>query len=235
MTERWQRYVFDAVKGAGGPVPFALTQWGFLHPVFLAIRRALPAGGRILDVGCGAGVFTALLAHHGYDVLGIDEDRGIVRYAREMAEYFRSPAQIESGGTFDLAAHYAQFDLVYSLGVVEHFEPARTVEALREQARCGPVVVVAVPTRFTRYAGAITDERLYRRRSLARLVRRAGLWVRESFIYGEVPTATAQHLERALPGVLYRRFKYVCSYGMGICCVGAARPDRAKEKRAPSE
>jgi SAM-dependent methyltransferase len=192
----------------------------FLFPVFLAIRRALPAGGRVLDVGCGAGIFTALLAHHGFQAVGIDEDPDIVAYAREMIDYFRSPAQVEQGSAFDLSRYHGRFDLVYSLGVVEHYDSEVTVRLIQEQARCARLVVVAVPTRYTRYAAPVTDERLYRRRQVVALVRRAGARVRESFVYGEVPTRVARNLERCLPGVVYRRVKQIWTYGMGTCCVG---------------
>lgn len=220
MTERWKAYVTEGIQRAGGPIPFALLQWSFLFPIFMAIQRALPTGGKVLDVGCGAGIFTSLLAHHGFQVVGLDEDPEIVAYAKEMITYFRSDAQVEQGSAFDLRHYYGQFDLVYSLGVVEHFEAPVAIRFIREQAQCARFVLVAVPTRFTRYTGPITDERLYRRRQVSCLVRRAGLRVRESFVYGDVPTAAARNLERILPGVIYRRVMHFCTYGMGICCVG---------------
>ena len=220
MTERWQQFIFSGVADGGGPVPFALDQWAFLAPVFQAIRRARPDGGAVLDVGCGAGIFTALLGHHGYDVVGVDNDPDIVVYARTMIDYFRSPARAEQASAFDLAAYHGRFDLAFSLGVVEHFEPRVTIDLLREQSRCAATVIVVVPTKFTRYAATITDERLYRRSQVSDLMRRAGLSVTESFIFGEVPTATARNLERVLPVPVSRRVKRLLTYGMGICCVG---------------
>lgn len=76
------------------------------------------------------------------------------------------------------------------------------------------------PTRYTRYAGLVTDERLHRRKQVDAFVRRAGLRVRESFVYGEVPTRAARNLERLLPGALYRQVQRIWTYGMGICSVG---------------
>jgi SAM-dependent methyltransferase len=235
MTDRWKDYVTQGVHAAGGPIPFALSQWAFLFPIFLAIRRSLPSGGKVLDVGCGAGIFTALLAHQGFQVVGVDEDPEIVAYANEMVGYFRSPAQVKQGSAFDLSNYYGQFDLAYSLGVVEHHEPAVTVQLIQEHARCAHVVLIAVPTRYTRYTGPVTDERLYRRREVSGLVRLAGVSVKETFVYGEVPTAAARNLERLLPGMIYRRVKHVWSYGMGICCVGesgGARVARGVEPAA---
>jgi SAM-dependent methyltransferase len=220
MTDRWKQYMIHGVQEAGGWIPFALSQWAFLFPVFLAIKRSLPSGGRVLDVGCGAGTFTALLAHHGFKVVGIDEDHEIVAYAKEVAGYLRSPAHLEHGTAFDLSPHYDQFDLVFSLGVVEHFDPPVTVHMLQEQARCAKLILTAVPTRFARYAFPLADERIYRRSELKELFRKAGVRVRESFVYGDVPTRLARNLERLLPGLVHRRIKHFWDYGMGICCVG---------------
>jgi len=223
MTERWKEYVTQGVQVAGGPIPFALKQWTFLLPIFSAILRTLPSGGKVLDVGCGAGIFTALLAHHGFQIVGVDEDPEIVAYAKGMVDFFRSSARVEQGSGFDLSRHYDQFDLVFSLGVVEHFEPAETIRLIQEQARCGRFVLVAVPTRFTKYAAPVTDERLYRRRQVSALARRAGVRVKESFVYGEVPSGLARNMGRLLPKVIYRGMQHLCTYAMGICCVGERR------------
>jgi 2-polyprenyl-3-methyl-5-hydroxy-6-metoxy-1,4-benzoquinol methylase len=222
MTERWREYIQAGVANSGGPIPFALKQWEFLAPITAAIQRSRPSGGRLLDVGCGAGIYSSLLAHHGYGVLGVDEEPRIVALAREMAEYLRATARFEEGSAFDLSRWHGQFDLVFSLGVLEHFEPEVTIQLLREQARCAPVVVVAIPTKHTRLSGPLTDERLYTRREFERLVTQAGLRIRESFVYGDLPTGTATNLGRVLPKVIYRPMRHLLSYGMGLCCVGEA-------------
>jgi hypothetical protein len=88
--------------------------------------------------------------------------------------------------------------------VVEHLEREVTVQLIREHIRRAPIVLVAVPSRFTRRARRITDERLYTRTEVCALVRQAGLRVLESFLYGGVPTNLARNLERGLPKVAYR-------------------------------
>lgn len=228
MTERWKRYIAEGIEAAGGPIPFALTQWMFLLPVFLAIKRALPSGGKLLDIGCGAGIFTALLSHHGFHVVGVDEDSDIVAYARKMIDFFHSSARVERRSAFDLSPYHDQFDLAFSLGVVEHYEPEVTVQLIREHACCSRLVLIVVPTHFTPYAAPVTDERLYTRGQCCDLVRAADLRIRESFLFGEVPSRMARNAERLLPGVIYRRVKHLSTYGMGICCLGerGRRTDR---------
>lgn len=47
------------------------------------LARTLPSGSRVLDVGCGTGVPTALqLTEAGHSVLGVDLSRGMIEIAR---------------------------------------------------------------------------------------------------------------------------------------------------------
>jgi 2-polyprenyl-3-methyl-5-hydroxy-6-metoxy-1,4-benzoquinol methylase len=220
MTKRWRQYIEGGVQQAGSPLRFAVEQWMFLFPLYLAIRRTLPNGGRILDVGCGAGAFTSLLGAQGFSVLGVDQDADVVAHAREVGQALGGGARFEQADAFDLSRFHGQFDLAYSIGVVEHFDRDVTVSLIKEQARCATSVLVAIPTRFTKYAAVITDERIYTRPQLDGMVRDAGLTVTASFVYGEVPTGLARNLERLLPGMLYRRLKHTLSYAMGVGCVG---------------
>jgi SAM-dependent methyltransferase len=220
MTERWKQYIEGGVAQAGTPVRFAVEQWMFLFPLYLAIRKALPEGGRLIDVGCGAGAFTSLLTMYGYGAVGVDQDADVVAHARRVGQTLGGNATFEQGDAFDLSRFYDQFGLAYSIGVVEHFDRDVTVSLIREQAKAAKYVLVAIPTRYTKYAAVITDERLYTRAQLEGMVRDAGLVVTDSFVYGEVPTGLARNMERALPGVLSRKIKYAFSYAMGIGCVG---------------
>jgi 2-polyprenyl-3-methyl-5-hydroxy-6-metoxy-1,4-benzoquinol methylase len=220
MTERWKQYIEGGVRQAGSPLRFAVERWMFLFPLYLAIRKALPQGGRILDVGCGAGAFTSLLSTHGFRATGVDQDADVVLHARQVARVLGGDASFEQADAFDLSGFHDRFDLAYSIGVVEHFDRDVTISLIKEQARCATFVLVAIPTKFTKYSAVITDERIYTRPELDTMVRDAGLTVTDSFVYGEVPTGLARNLERALPGAVYRRLKHAFSYAMGVGCVG---------------
>lgn len=43
-----------------------------------------PKGSRVVDLGCGNGVLTAVLAKKGYDTLGIDASPDMLKKAREL-------------------------------------------------------------------------------------------------------------------------------------------------------
>lgn len=53
--------------------------------LFLAeVRAFVPEGGTILDYGCGPGRLSALLAYHGYRVLGVDPSPGMIALAKQQ-------------------------------------------------------------------------------------------------------------------------------------------------------
>lgn len=52
----------------------------------MAVALALPAGAKILDVGCGSGWLSEYFARLGYDVWGIDISDDLIRMARERVE-----------------------------------------------------------------------------------------------------------------------------------------------------
>lgn len=55
------------------------------QPAIVELERSGVLGGKVLDVGCGAGEHTMLLTRLGYDVLGIDFSEHAVAQARENA------------------------------------------------------------------------------------------------------------------------------------------------------
>jgi ubiquinone/menaquinone biosynthesis C-methylase UbiE len=97
---------------------------------------ALPPGARVIDLGCGSGTFTALLARSGYDCVGVDISAKLLEVGR------RKHPQIEfvAGDIEHLPFPAASFDGVLLSGVVHHFpDPspcaAETFRLLRPAGR----------------------------------------------------------------------------------------------------
>ncbi|HEY6747167.1 MAG TPA: class I SAM-dependent methyltransferase [Mycobacteriales bacterium] len=66
------------------PVGWAETAEGRIRPLYdrvLELLRLRP-GTRLLDAGCGSGLFAELAAQRGADVMGLDAAPGLVEYAR---------------------------------------------------------------------------------------------------------------------------------------------------------
>ncbi len=77
----------------------------------------LRPGARVLDIGCGSGVFTAFLQDTGFDVVGVDISQRAVRYARQRYPGIRFEAvSVEHGLSFK----NEEFDVVWCSEVLEH-------------------------------------------------------------------------------------------------------------------
>lgn len=112
-------------------------------PVYEAALRhtGLEPGDRVLDAGCGTGMFLRLCADRGADVSGIDASEGLLAVARERVP----DADLVLGDLQVLPFPDDAFDLV--TGFTSFFFADDMVAALREArrvARPGAPVVVEV-------------------------------------------------------------------------------------------
>ena len=97
--------------------------------------------GRLLDVGCGNGIFLATMKELGWEVAGVEPDRQAARVAREQFGLNVHVGTLEEAGFAD-----GTFDAITMSHVVEHL--ADPISALREcwrVLRKGGRLVVTTP------------------------------------------------------------------------------------------
>ena len=76
--------------------------------------------GRTLEVGCGSGNFTALIAQHCSELLAVDLDETYVQQTRSRLQAYSHVEVITADAT---SMEYAQpFDTIIMLDVLEHIE-----------------------------------------------------------------------------------------------------------------
>ncbi|GIK65641.1 MAG: hypothetical protein BroJett018_34350 [Chloroflexota bacterium] len=75
----------------------------------------IPAGAKVLDVGCGAGQTAIPLARKGIHVTGIDIASNLIAEARKRAIAENLPIQFDEGDAEQLPYEDASFDIVFSL------------------------------------------------------------------------------------------------------------------------
>src|SRR5271166_4408645 len=86
------------------------------------------AGLKILDSGCGAGLFAEPLARLGGDVLGIDPAPASIGVARRHAEETGAKLAYRVATAEEIASESKRFDIVSAMEVVEHVaDPAKFV------------------------------------------------------------------------------------------------------------
>lgn len=114
-----------------------------------AIVQRLEAGGRVLDVGCGAGrvVLTLAKAFPQATIIGVDPDRESIRQANAAADAAGQRAQVRflAGTTGELGSE-EKFDLITACDCVHDFPaPDETLKEMRALLRPEGVLLVIEP------------------------------------------------------------------------------------------
>ena len=107
------------------------------HTDLLHLQGKAP--GRLLDVGCGDGVFLAAAAREGWQALGLDFDEKAVAAAKRLPG-----VDARVGDLFDQGFAAGSFDAIVMNNVIEHLpEPARVfAECHRLLAKGGRLVMI---------------------------------------------------------------------------------------------
>lgn len=118
----------------------------------LDLLKKIKSDGKILDVGCYAGIFLNEAKNAGYEVAGIEPSRWASEYTRQ-----KTGAQVWTGTCEKLPLPAAEFDVVTVWDVVEHFEdPANCFRALHPTLKPGGVILVTthdIDSRLARILG----------------------------------------------------------------------------------
>jgi 2-polyprenyl-3-methyl-5-hydroxy-6-metoxy-1,4-benzoquinol methylase len=109
------------------------------------LPRLAPTG-EWLDVGCGSGVFSHLLAAAGASVLGLDGSPAMIEAARARLGKFA--ARFEVRRVEDVASLEGVFDGAICLSVLEYLErPEAALAAIAGRLRPGAKLALSAPNR----------------------------------------------------------------------------------------
>lgn len=135
------------------------------------LERELPAGGKILDAGCGSGRHLVYLGQRGFQMYGLDLSEPFLAVARRKLQEHGLPVRLRRGDILrppaDLLPAGERFDgviLMFSvLGMVQGGENrVQALRGLREWLAPGGVLVAHVHNRL--YGKSVILEKLARLR-----------------------------------------------------------------------
>ena len=122
-----------------GEVSFVWTRHRFAY----AHAASFCEGKRVLDVGCGTGYGSHLLAESAKSVLGIDNSAAAIDYCRER---FVAPNLTYQVRDASKLSEDAAFDVALSFQVIEHLaDPVDFLRRLRDAVVPGGLVLVTTP------------------------------------------------------------------------------------------
>jgi SAM-dependent methyltransferase len=105
------------------------------------LRQAYPKRGRLLEIGCSMGFLLAKFRQDGWDVEGIEPNRGFCEFIGEYHGIKASPSILEES---NIAPN--SFDVVVMLHVIEHVpDPLGTLKEIHRVLKPGGTVILETP------------------------------------------------------------------------------------------
>jgi 2-polyprenyl-3-methyl-5-hydroxy-6-metoxy-1,4-benzoquinol methylase len=109
------------------------------HPFLL--KQLPPRIGSALDIGCGTGHFSRLLAAHADHVTGIDLSPEMIRIAQERSAHLPNiDYQVQDVTTWD--APPDTFDCIASIATLHHMPPETVYPKIAQMLKPGGVLLV---------------------------------------------------------------------------------------------
>lgn len=164
------------VAGGGAVEPFPENIYGHLQRLRWIAGQLEPAD-RVLDFGCGTGVFITIpLLQEGFDVVGVDLDELSVEYGRRLLEV--RGLDPDALRAVDVRSLPAEFDAIVVSEVLEHLDDAElgdVLELLRAKLVPNGKLIVTTPNGYGWYElESLVWDRLGVGRAARKLFRRSG-------------------------------------------------------------
>ena len=115
-----KREILDYYKFKKIPLKFLVD--------YLKSNRAIGDQARVLDVGCGFGVFTLLMQESGLQVEGLEQSEDTVDFAKKQFGL-----KVHAGSIFDHSLPENHYDIVTNIAVMEHLtNPLKALEQMHK-------------------------------------------------------------------------------------------------------
>ena len=110
-------------------------------------KKYLKPKAMLIDCGCGLGANSIPLSKYGYKILGIDNNKQIIKYARINNRKFNGKVKFKVMDIFKIDKYFKKdsFDACIHGGVIEHFPKKQIPRILKKQLKVAPLIIFFSP------------------------------------------------------------------------------------------
>lgn len=141
--------------------------------------------GKIVEAGCGSGVLSVELCRMGHQVIAIDNNKKILELAKKINKAItNNKIETISADIFDIdkVLENETIDVIFSVGVFEHFNDKDIIKLLKKQLKTSKYVFLAIPTKYFNDDEALYgNERFMRFKKWRELINQASGTIIEEF------------------------------------------------------
>tara|TARA_Y100000389_G_scaffold171954_1_gene179974 strand:- start:2179 stop:3033 length:855 start_codon:yes stop_codon:yes gene_type:complete len=122
------------VKGeVQNQIQLAFRNHWLLFSEIISKTNSFNNGKRVLEIGCGRGSLSCYFSDAGYDCTLVDLSKKILSVAKKIFKKNKLKAKFKLGDANNLDFPDNSFDIIFSIGLLEHFENVKVT--LAEQIR----------------------------------------------------------------------------------------------------
>lgn len=149
---KWSNLYENDISRNGGYETYYLKKIKYRQK-FIKKLKKYAISKKVLESGCGTGVLSINLAFDNYDSYAVDYDEKMLKLVEKIAlaidDKNNVPKLIQED-IFKLHKHFKpnEFDVIYSIGVYEHYNDKDIKRLLRSQLKISKYVFVGVPTKY---------------------------------------------------------------------------------------
>lgn len=161
-------YYLDEIKKYGGECNYVFAKAKEKKPLLDRIKK-YSKRGKILEAGSGSSSNSIFLASQGYLVTSLDKNKKMLDLAKKIAKQFDSKLNFIKEDIKKFNGK--EFSVVFSHGVLEHFNDKEIIEIINKELNIGEYVIFSVPSDFFNKTQAINgDERFMSKNDWKRLI-----------------------------------------------------------------
>lgn len=183
MKDWYELYVND-INNKGGIEKYFSKKIVNRKKLLNKIKNYTDAG-KIIEAGCGSGVLSIALCKDGYDVIAIDNNKKILKLVKDINKSITSKkVNVLYADIFEIdkVLNNENIDVIFSVGVFEHFSNVEIIALLKRQLKISKYVFLAIPTKYFNDDEALYgNERFLNYKTWRRFINQSGGIIIEEF------------------------------------------------------